>query len=117
MSEESDMDEIESYDKMPESPFRNRVLSIIDENSIQLQRRRSSVASSNNAKSGSYETYAEFYLKTKRSGSLAVPFNNYSNKQQEELQKVFNLLDLDNDGFLNKSIIPFCCQELKNRIF
>jgi hypothetical protein len=32
-----------------------------------------------------YNTYADFYLKTKRSGSLAIPFNDYVDKQREGL--------------------------------
>ena len=32
-----------------------------------------------------YSTYAEFYLKTKRSGSLAIPFIDYVDKQREGL--------------------------------
>jgi len=103
MLEEENLEETETCDKMPENLFRNRLLSRIDEDSVKFPRRRSSANSNENSKSGSFETYAEFYLKTKRSGSLAVPFNNYSNKQQNELEKVFDLLDLDNDGFLNKS--------------
>lgn len=50
-----------------------------------------------------YETYADFYLKTKRTGSLAVPSSLYTNQQQKELKKVFSLMDLDSDEHLNQS--------------
>ena len=33
-----------------------------------------------------YATYAEFYLKTKRSGSLAIPVIDYVDKQREGLK-------------------------------
>lgn len=50
-----------------------------------------------------YETYADFYLRTKRTGSLAVPSSLYTNQQQKELKKVFHLMDLDEDEYLNQS--------------
>lgn len=47
-----------------------------------------------------HETYAEFYLKTKRSGSLAVPVSEYSEEQRCELVDLFNLYDGDKDNKL-----------------
>lgn len=64
------------------------------------------VMANDHIKSGSdkmYQTYAEYYLKTRRSGSLAVPYNDYTSKQKTELEKVFDLFDLDNDEHLNQS--------------
>lgn len=50
-----------------------------------------------------YKTYAEFYLKTKRSGSLAVPVNAYTRNQRKELRTAFDLLDIDNDSYLSEN--------------
>lgn len=70
------------------SAFRERILSRDGTENLSLPSRKLSSPSSpqfNRQKSGDklYETYAEFYLKTKRSGSLAVPYNAYSSKQQK----------------------------------
>ena len=48
-----------------------------------------------------YESYAEHYLKIKRTGSLA--YTNYSYKQISELEIIFELFDFDHDRFLDNS--------------
>ena len=91
LNEPSDYDETRSK-------FTDRVL----RSSIDLTRRKSSVLSvvrENSLTSTTeelkpfeelifnrkklYRNYADFYSKTKRSGSLAVPFTDYGDKQRE----------------------------------
>ncbi len=52
-------------------------------------------------------TYAEFYLRTKKSGSLALPTSEYTSKQRAELRELFDLYDLDRDGFLGKGFLLY----------